>query len=185
MIASQWHHAALAVTALADEPPDTLLAAVEASAPLAALCRALRSAPTSAARARKIVASRLRATRARPTLESPKLGAALLAGWMRDAPASGRRAMAATLSHGDLEAVRSAIETPSPPGLSAATRWVDCSVRALRRAPTPSGLTSLVLDLAGRDFATHDDAARVERSLRVNGLRRYAEADALAWLGVS
>ncbi|MEZ4391932.1 MAG: hypothetical protein R3A48_12615 [Polyangiales bacterium] len=181
MSASYWQHAVVAASALAGETSRALRGAVEVDARLEARWRHVESAETSELRARRVVAERLRAVRARPSAEGATLGARVVASWLRASPPETRSAVASSLTAVELDAVRR--EADAPLDLARALRWVDFAVRVLGRAPSPSCLGELFSELAGRAPASSVDALRVERSLRVHGRITEARADARGALG--
>lgn len=183
MSASYWQHAMVAASALAGESSRSLRDAVEADERLDARWRHVEAPATSELRARRAVAERLRAVRARPTSDGETLGARLVAAWLRASSPATRRAIASSLSVGEVDAVRR--ETDVRRDLSGALPWIEFAVRVLGRAPSPSCLGELFFDLAGRAPASGADALRVERSLRVHGRLAEARVAARAALDVA
>lgn len=188
MTTSTWHHAAVAVSALAGEREEVLRAALaeEAHTGIAARWRYVHEAVDRDARARRIVAERLRATRAtdRERVVAPRAGR-VLALWLLGSAHAERVALARALPPELLAAARAEVSWARSRAARApmVARWGALALRALRRVPVAREWDELVAELAGEGAARVEGARRIERALRVAGLRAASEDTARAIAG--
>lgn len=189
MATSAWHHAAVAVGALAGEDPATLRAALEpeALAEVDARLRWIEAGRGSDARARRVVAERLRATR--PSASDPPAPSAsrVLSLWLAAQPRAARGELARALPHAARDAARREADlSRRHAGLGGRIApWISTALRALGRLPSERTWDELVADLAGERAARDPDALRIERALRVAGRRADAAAVARALRGAT
>lgn len=182
---SSWHHAAVAVSALAGDDPKVLRDGLERALLQGVEARLahLASPRDSVARARRLVAERLRATRPpRSGASPPARSARVVALWMLGCEGALRRALASALAPSLRDRVRDAApfaraRVDLAPEVA---RWGAVALRALGRLPEAAEWDELVAELAGEAPARSSGALRVERALRVAGGRATAERAARA-----
>jgi hypothetical protein len=173
--ASTWQHAAVAVTALAGEDVASFDAAFAYPAGLGSRRAHIAAGHTAEGRARRIVAERLRALHPRAADDSPA-GARLFALGLLGSDPTTRAALARSLPPAALAAVRAEADfarrhADKAEALGEVLRH---GVRVLRGAPSLQTLAALAAELTGRAAAWQPEALRIERSLRVHGLRDRA-----------